>query len=66
PLHRSCRSETIFPQSSIAWAIDSIGNSPLNNNLGTIIGLSGEIFGLICFNLQAIVSEGVFSGTILD
>jgi len=45
-LHRSCRPEPIFSQSSIAKAIDSIENSSLNDNPGTIIGLSGKKSGL--------------------
>jgi hypothetical protein len=33
-------------QSSIAWAIDSIANPHLNNDLGAIIAFPGETFGL--------------------
>jgi len=29
-----------------SWAIDSIANPHLNNDLGTIIALPGETFGL--------------------
>jgi len=39
------RLETIFPQSLIAWAIDSIGNSPLSDNLSTITGRLRETSG---------------------
>jgi hypothetical protein len=34
-------------QSSVAWAIDSIANPHLNNDLGAIIAFPGETFGLI-------------------
>jgi hypothetical protein len=53
PSYRSRRPELVFSQSSIALAIDSIGNPPLNNDLGTIITFMGEISGLAVTKLLA-------------
>ena len=44
--HRSHRPAAVFARSSIAWAIESIANPHLNNDLGTIIAFPGETFGL--------------------
>jgi hypothetical protein len=42
PSHRSRRPSAVLAQSSIAWAIDSIANPHLNNDLGAIITFPDE------------------------
>jgi hypothetical protein len=46
PSQRSCGPAAVLAQSPIAWAIDSVANPHLNNDLGTIIAFPDETFGL--------------------